>query len=196
MYHKLLRRIISHPSYALVLLRKQMQRYQKVCPHCGVLDHRHIHHTDQRGILTFLCTACTKTYSELFGTVCYRSKIPPHIWCIAIIQWSIATGSLFAAELSRETGISHLSAWRLLMKIRHVLAATDPPDKLLLGIVEMDESWFGKKENQEIYFGIVQRETRNLFLMAIPDCNEVTLMEQVEQHVCPRARVNTDGWAG
>ena len=196
MYHKLLRRIISHPSYALVLIRKQMQRYRKVCPRCGVFGHRQIHHTDQRGIRTFLCTECNTTYSELFGTVFYRSKVSLHIWCIALLRWTMSTGSLSAAELSRETGISHISAWRLLMKIRKVLAAADPPDKLLLGIVEMDESWFGKKENQEIYFGIVQRHTRRLFLTVIPNCTEVTLMEQVEQHVVPRARVNTDGWAG
>ena len=196
MYHKLLRRIISHPSYALVLIRKQMQRRTKVCPFCGVLGHRQIHHTDPRAVRTFLCTACNKTYSELLGTIFYRSKIPLHIWCIALLRWIMSTGSLSAAELSRETGISHISAWRLLMKIRKVLAAADPPDKLLLGIVEMDESWFGKKENQEIYFGMVQRHTRRLFLTVIPNCTEATLMDQVEQHVLPYARVNTDGWAG
>lgn len=196
MYHTILRRIISHPSYALVLIRKLIQRRTKVCPSCGTLGHRQIHHTDQRGIRTFLCTACTKTHSELQGTLFFQSKVPLHIWLQALLYWIISTGSLSAAELARLVHISHPTAWRLLMKIRQSLALHDPPDKLLLGIVEMDESWFGKKENQEIYFGIVQRHTRRLFLAIIPNCTEATLMEQVERHVLPRARVNTDGWAG
>ncbi len=196
MYHTILRRIISHPQYALTIVRRLVQRRAKACPYCGSLGHRQLHHTDKRGIHTFRCSACSKTFSELLGTIFFQSKLPLHIWLQAILHWSMSTGSLSAAELARLVGISHPSAWRLLMKIRTVLAATDPPDKLLLGIVEMDESWFGKKENQEIYFGIVQRQTRKLFLSIIPDCTEKTLMDQVEQHVLPHARVNTDGWAG
>ncbi len=196
MYHTILRRIITHPQYAIHLVRKLIQRRTKVCPYCGTLGHRQIHHTDQRGIRTFLCTACAKTYSELQGTIFFRSKLPLHVWLQAILYWSISTGSLSAAELGRLVHISHPTAWRLLMRIREVLASADPPDKLLLGIVEMDESWFGKKKNQEICFGIVQRETRKLFLTVIPNCTEATLMEQVEHHVLPHARVNTDGWVG
>lgn len=195
MYHTTLRRIISHPSYALMLVRKLVQRRSKVCPYCGILGHRQLHHTDERGVVTYRCSACHKTYSELLGTIFFRSKLPVHIWLQALLYWSMSTGSLSAAELARLVHISHPSAWRLLMKIRTVLAAADPPDKLLLGIVEMDESWFGKKENQEIYFGIVQRDTRKLFLTVIPNCTEATLMDQIEQHVLPHARVNTDGWA-
>lgn len=196
MYHTILRRIISHPQYALILVRKLVQRRPKACPHCGVFGHRQLHHTDERGIITYRCSACFKTYSELIGTIFFRSKLPLHIWLQALLYWITSTGSLSAAELAKLVGISHPSAWRLLMRLRETLAAADPPDKLLLGIVEMDESWFGKKDNQDIYFGIVQRETRKLFLTVITDCTEATLMEQVEAHVLSHARVNTDGWVG
>ena|SRR3989339_1678708 len=181
MYQKMMRRINSHPSYALTIVRKFIQRYRKVCVHCGVVGSLNVHHSDQRGIQTFICTSCNRTFSELFGTIFFRSKIPIHIWLIAILEWVISTGSVSAAEIGRKTGISHLSSWRMLMKIRRAMPLEH--GEMLKDIVESDEAWFGRKENQHIVLGLVERYSRKLRLIIIPNVKEETLYPHIQKNV-------------
>ena len=155
-YQKLLRRLISHPSSAIVMVRQLIRRHRKFCPKCGVITSPQIHHTDQRGVRTYQCQHCRKTFSELYGTIFYRSKVPLAHWLLAIIYWITATGSLSAADLSRKLGISHTTAWKMLMKIRMEMQKGLSED-YLQDIVEADEAWFGRKDNQEIVMGIVER---------------------------------------
>lgn len=189
MYQKIMRRITSHPSYALTLIRKLTQRYRKVCVHCGGLGGLQIHHTDKRGIRTYLCTGCNRTFSELFGTIFYRSKIPLHFWCIAILEWAISTGSVSAAEIARKTGLSHPSSWKMLMKMRSVLTQGNT---FLQGIVESDEAWFGKKDNQDIVLGMVERYSRKVRFMIIPDVKEKTLYPLIQATVKEGSSFFTD----
>lgn len=190
-YQKLLRRLISHPSCAIEILRKLILRHRKCCPKCGVLTHSHIHHTDPRGVRTYQCQHCHKTFSELYGTLFYRSKVPLSNWMLAMVYWATATGSLSAADLGRKLGMSHLSAWRMLMKIRQELSKGLSND-YLEEMVEADEAWFGRKENQEIVMGIVQRRRRKLRLIVIPNVQEATLYPEIRWHVKKGARLMTD----
>jgi transposase-like protein len=156
-----------------------------------VATHPQIHHTDQRGIRTYQCQHCTKTFSELYGTIFYRSKIPLSDWMLAIVYWITATGSLSAADLGRKLGISHLSAWRMLMKIRQCIGR-GLSDDILEGIVEADEAWFSRKDNQEIVMGIVERGRKKLRLMIIPDVKEKTLYPHVRDNVKKGSKFFTD----
>ncbi len=185
-----MRRINSHPAYALVLMRNLIKRHRKACVHCGVIGKLQIHHTDQRGIYTYLCTACNRTFCELFGTVFYRSKIPIHVWCTAILEWIISTGSVSAAEITRKTAISHPSAWKMLMKIRS--AMVEHHDQLLSGIVEGDEAWFGRKKNQQIILGLVQRYAHKLRFLVIPNVKEETLYPHIQNQVATGSQFFTD----
>lgn len=190
-YHKLMRRLISHPGCAIIILRKLISRHRKCCPKCGVLTHSQVHHTDKRGIRTYQCQHCHKTFTELYGTIFFRSKIPLARWMLAIIYWITATGSLSAADLGRKLGISHLTAWKMLMKIRLQMQKGLSED-YLEGIVEADEAWFGRKENQEIVMGIVERGRRKLRLMIIPNVKEKTLYPHIRYHVKKGSRFMTD----
>ena len=86
-------KLMTHQQYAMQLLRKHILHQPKVCPHCGILDHKNMHHTDHCGVHTFLCTACSNTYSELTGTIFFRSKIPLSKWCLALLTWVNTTDS-------------------------------------------------------------------------------------------------------
>lgn len=182
MYQKMMRRLISHPSYAITIIRNITKREQACCKKCGVIRKPQIHHTDSRGIHTFYCTECKKCYSELYGTVFYRSKVPLDKWCIALLEWILSTGSISAAQLSRKLGIKHHSAWILLMKIRKSIYSNLDKSQLS-DLVEADEAWFGKKKNQHIIAGFVERKTRKLRLDIIPNLKEETLYPLVETHV-------------
>lgn len=190
-YQKILRKLISRPSSAIEMIRKITSRQRIVCQKCGVMRRPQIHHRDKRGIITFYCPECKKSYSELYGTIFYRSKIPLDKWCQALIEWSISTGSISAAELSRRLGIKHDSAWRMLMKIRQVLADSLDQSKLK-EFVESDEAWFGKKDNQQIVLGMVERNNRKLRLFIIPNVKEKTLYPHIKKFVKKGANFFTD----
>jgi transposase-like protein len=198
MYHKIyqktLRRLISHPGTAIKLIRQLTARRRKACLGCGCVGCLQIHHTDARGIFTFRCRECGKTFSELSGTIFYRSKIPLALWLRAILDWTISTGSISAAELARRLDISHISAWKMLMKIRKNLVEKNP--EIFAGILECDEAWCGKKTNQEIVFGIADRVRKRVRFAIIPNTSEKVLHSEIEKSTEFGSTLNTDGWAG
>lgn len=190
-YQKIMRRLISHPGFAIQIIRKMTARYSKCCPKCGIITCPEIHHTDGRGIKTFRCQHCSKTFTELYGTIFYQSKVPLAYWLLAIIYWINSTGGLSGAELARHLGISHAAAWRMLMQIR-ISMRKGLSDDMLHGIVEADEAWFGKKKNQDIVMGIVERERRKLRLIVIPDVKEKTLYPHIRHNVKKGSKFFTD----
>ena len=204
-YQKIMRRLISHPGYAIEIIRKMTKRYRKCCPKCGVVTHSEVHHTDRRGVKTYRCQYCNKTFTELYGTLFYKSKVPLAYWLRALIYWINSTGGLSAAELGRNLGVSHITAWKMLMKIRTYMKNNLSED-YLHGIVEADEAWFGrnkskpkenkipkmKTDNQDIILGMVERKRRKLRLMVIPNVKEETLYPHIRHNVKKGSKFFTD----
>lgn len=182
----------SHPGEAITILRKFIAHKKRACPHCACLGIPHKHSTDKRSIIIYKCYHCNKTFSELFGTIFHRSKIPLAKWLIAIIEWQESTGSISASELSRKINISSPSAWSMLMKIRKLLHDFLDNTSLLSEIVEADEAWFGKKDNQDIVLGLVQRNRRKLRLIQIPNVKEETLYPYILNNVSKGSLLCTD----
>ena len=192
MYSKTLRKLFTHPSTAIIMIRQFTTGRRWACPNCGVIHRPEVHNTDHRGVITYRCNHCSKTFSELYGTIFYKSKVPLDIWCKAIIFWINSTGSISAKELERNLEISYPTAWKLLMKIRRYLHDSMNDEDLLSGIVEADEAWFGKKENQDIVMGIVERNRRKLILIQIPNVKESTLYPHILNHVEKGSKFFTD----
>jgi transposase-like protein len=191
-YNAIIKRLHSHPSYALTLVRRMNRTKVSQCKRCHCSGGLEIHHTDKRGIKTYHCKKCKKNYSELFGSIFYRSKVPIHKWLICIMEWSISTGSISAAELQRRLGVNYNTAWNMLMKMRSMMINV-LPDQLMDGITEIDEAWMGKKDNQDIVFGIVERTHKKLQFVLIPNTKEKTIRKVVLKHVKKRSVLNTDG---
>ena len=64
--------------------------------------------------------------------------------------------------------------------------------KLLAGIVEADEAWMGKKDNQNIILGMVERGKRKLLLYPIENVQEKTLYPLIKQSVLFGSKFFTD----
>jgi len=190
-YQKIMRKLISHPSSGIKMVRKLTARHRKCCVHCGTIGHLHIHSTDNNGIQTYQCQACRITFTELYGTIFYKSKIPISSWLLAIIYWVTATGGLSAADLGRKIGVSHLTAWRMLMKIREKLN-NGLGQEMLQGLVEADEAWFGRKNNQDIVMGMVERDKRKIRLITIPNVKEETLCPHIRENIVEGSKFFTD----
>jgi len=195
-YVKISRKIISHPKSALDEVRKILNRHtgrSDTCLKCGCVWGQHIHHTNRHGVRYFRCTHCSKTYSELLGTIFFRSKLKPSEWLTALLELSTATGWVSGTELGKKIGRQRKTGWSLLKKIRGWLLEKRSHLKLLFsGETEADEAWFGRKENQEIVMGIVQREPRRVYVESIPNVKEKTLWPIVRNMIKPGSLFCTD----
>lgn len=194
-YWKMLRRLISHPNYGLELAREFQIRHiwwgSRCCLKCWEVWKQYIHKTAKTGVRSLKCSHCKKIYSEFYGTLFYRTKVPIHKWMRLIIEWSISTWSISAAEAARKLEIHHTSAWNMMISIWKLFHETNNSE-LLFWIVEADEAWMGKKENQDIIMGMVERWNRKLHLYPIENVQEKTLYPLIKQNVVYGSKFFTD----
>lgn len=172
-----------------------------VCPRC----------TGQSGWMTernlVVCTVCGYHASVTAGTIFENTHKPLMLWFRAI-WWmtSLKTGTS-ALGLQRVLGLgSYRTAWTLLHKLRRAMVR--PGRDRLSGQVEVDETYFGAKEE-----GVHGRETEKKALVVvaaqedgkrigrirmrrIQDASASSLEPFVEKSIEPGSVVHTDGWEG
>lgn len=195
LYWKMLRRLVSHPKYWLELARKfqntHIWKWKRFCRKCWCVWKQHIHKTSKTWTIIFKCLHCKETYWEFHSTIFHNTKIPINKWMIAILEWCISTWSISASELSRRLEIKHDTAWLMMMKIRKLLFDTNT-STILSWIVEADEAWHWRKENQDIIMWLVERWSRKLKLFQIENVREKTLYPIIRKNVEEWSRFYTD----
>jgi len=194
-YWKMLRRLISHPSYGLQLAREFQKRHiykwERYCLKCGCIWWQHIHKHNKVGSIVYKCSHCKQHYWEFYGTIFENTKVWLDKWMILILEWCVSTGSTSWAEASRRIWVSKKTSWNMLTKIRRLLHETHNSE-LLSGIVEADEAWMGKKKNQDIIMWMVERWKRKLQLYSIENVQEKTLYPLIKKNVEYRSKFFTD----
>jgi len=94
------------------------------------------------------CASCRKQFTVRIGSVFEDSHIPLNKWLMAIHLMTSSKKGVSSLQLSRELGITPKSAWFLSHRIRE--AMTEKSDKnLLIGTVEVDETYVGGKPRKE-----------------------------------------------
>ena len=98
----------------------------------------------------------------LADTIFKKSSTSLTVWFEAIFLFSIAKNGISAKELQRHFGFTYKTAWRVGTQIRKLM---EQDGNLLTGTVEVDETYFGKKGNNEMKFknksalmGMVERQ--------------------------------------
>jgi transposase-like protein len=173
-----------------------------VCPSCT-------HHGGwkvQRGL--WKCTVCHRQTSVTAGTIFAGSHTPLSSWLAAI--WLVAhtrqrvndINSLTALQLKRKVGLaSYETAWRLLDKLRRVMAAEVRGDLLQRG-VEVDALSFRAKRSVvdqasgPILIAVESRPGKwihRVRMMRVPVVTESALESFVRQVVEPGTFVKTKG---
>ncbi len=112
-----------------------------VCPTCHKSDHLC---TRKKGF--YRCNPCTLDFNVRTGTIFERSHIPLHKWLAAMYLLMTSRKGISSMQLAKEIGIRQSSAWFLLQRLREACAADLT---MLRGIVEVDEIYFGGKEQNK-----------------------------------------------
>jgi len=169
-----------------------------ICPHCSATK---IYRLKVKGTKreVLKCAKCRKQFSVTVGTIFEDSHIPLTSWLQAIQLMSSSKKGFSAHQLHRMLGITYKSAWFMAHRIRHAMAQPIFPDKLG-GIVEVDETYIGSKNDQDAsksrahlttVVSLVERSGRVRSLI-MPKVTAQNLKDMIRAHVEPSAKLMTD----
>lgn len=173
-----------------------------VCPHCGSVGFYRLDGKAHRpGLLK--CKDCAKQYSVTVGTVFERSKIPLTKWLMAVYLLCSSKKGISSHQIHRTIGVTYKTAWFMTHRIREAMRDTST-DQLggegTSGIVEADETYFGKIRGQgkgghiakkEKVVALVERKGR-MRAFHVPTVTANTLKPILQANISPKARVMTD----
>src|SRR5688572_16246848 len=116
-----------------------------VCPHCGVINHAYA--TKRPGVFRCAEKECRKDFTVTMRTVMERSKIALHKWLQAFHLMTSSKKGISAHQLHRMLSIGYEAAWFMAHRIREAMREGGlAPMGGGGGIVEADETYFGKAE--------------------------------------------------
>ena len=170
------------------------------CPHCGNVETTE---TKNRKPMPYWCGGCRSYFSVRTGTPMQRSKIPLRKWAIAIYLVLTSLKSVSSMKLHRELGISQVTAWFMLHRIREAWADDDdqfdgPVDETYTGGKRANMSKATRNELAEagvgrgtvgktIVVGMKDRDMNEVRAEVFPDTTEPTLQAFVREHAKPGA---------
>ncbi|GFT94483.1 DDE_Tnp_IS1595 domain-containing protein [Trichonephila clavipes] len=148
------------------------------------------------------CKKCRAEKSIRVGSWFSCSKL--NLQEILRLTWDLITGAK-TCDIERKSGFSSatLADWRRFVH-EQVLDHVELTSSKIGGVgkvVEVDESKFGKRkyhkgrsEEGQWVFGGVQCDSGKLFLMAVHDRNQRTLMEIIMEWIEPGTTIISDCW--
>lgn len=173
-----------------------------VCPHCASQEHYKLQGKAHRPGL-YKCKDCGKQYSVTVGTVFERSKIPLSKWLIATYMLCSSKKGSSSHQIHRTLGVTYKTAWFMTHRIREAMRDTSS-DQLggagTSGIVEADETYFGKVEGQgsgphgsqkQKVVALVERKGR-VRAFHVPSVTVETLKPILDEQIAKSARLMTD----
>jgi transposase-like protein len=126
----------------------------RVCPHCGVIDKSGALKGKSDRIGLYKCYACRKPFTVKIGTIFEKSHIQMRDWLTAIHLLCGSKKGISSNQLHRTLGITLKSAWFMSHRIREAMRdGSLAPLGGTGGIVEIDETYIGRKEGVEVRQG-------------------------------------------
>jgi len=122
-----------------------------VCPHCGGVDRISKMRGKSTRIGAYKCYQCRKPFTVKVGTIFESSHIPMHLWLQAIYLLSSSKKGISSNQLHRTLGCTLKTAWFLSHRIREAMRDGGlAPMGGGGGIVEADETYFGKTKEPRV----------------------------------------------
>ena len=172
------------------------------CAHC---ESTRIAERENRRPQPYWCHDCRRYFSVKTHSVMHRSPLSCRIWIAAVYLMLTSLKGVASTKLARDLGISQKSAWHLGHRIRAAFA--NGQDRLMLGPIEVDETYIGgKAKNQHAsqrdgkrgvggkypVVGIRDRATGEVRAEAVDDTKKDELQGYLEENVRSDATVYSD----
>jgi transposase-like protein len=127
-----------------------------ICSHCGNCDSQRITKmagkTTRKGL--YNCKDCRKPFTVRVGTVFESSHLPLHLWLQIIHLMCAGKKGVSTNQVQRMLSCSMKTAWFLTHRIREAMRIGDiAPMGGAGGIVEIDETYIGRKDGFEVKRG-------------------------------------------
>ena len=117
---------------------------QPHCPYCGSLNAGR-HASTDRSMARWQCRDCTRAYSVTIGTLFHGTHIQLRNWFLVLALMLNAKKSASSYQIARDLGMRRATVWSMMQRIRTAMAADPAQERLLHGIVEVDETYVGGK---------------------------------------------------
>lgn len=116
------------------------------CPHCGSVSGKHYDLRKTR-IGLRKCSDCRKQFTVKVGTVFESAHLPLHKMLQAAYLLCSSKKGISTRQLHRILGIQYKSAWLLSHRIREAFRSGELAPLGGGGIVEIDETFIGQKDD-------------------------------------------------
>lgn len=130
-----------------------------VCPHCAATGDRVGRlngKTTRPGLRK--CYACRKPFTVKMGTVFEASHVPMRMWLQAIYLLCSSKKGISTRQLQRTFGVGLKTAWFMSHRIREAMTTVGvEPMGGEGGIVEIDETFIGRKAGTEVRRGYAHK---------------------------------------
>jgi len=144
----------------------------------------------------YCCQFCGYQLHPVANTIFHKSDTPLTKWFYALYLFSVSKNGVSAMELQRHLGVTYKTAWRMAKQIRLLF---ENNQGMLKGIVEIDETYFGGKDNHQGFrkdsktpiVGMVERKG-DIFTKVTTDTKTKTVMPLIRNHVKLGAYLMTD----
>lgn len=153
----------------------------------------------------FECAHCGYQASLTAGTILQGARVELRKWFLAIYLLAATKKTLSSAELARQLGLAPQTAWTIRRKIMHAMSRREG-ELMLLGLVEMDESYVGGKKEGKRGRGaegktpvavMAERSPKGglsqAHMQVVERVNGLCLGEAALASVAPGAVIMTDG---
>lgn len=175
-----------------------------VCPHCGGADPYRLKCKSKDGkkirVGLLKCSQCYKQFTVKVGTIFESSHIPVSKWVIAIHLLCASKKSMSAHQFHRMLKMDYKSAWFMVHRLRHAMAADGT--FRMIGTIEVDETYVGGRRRGRKFQGrslgnkvpVVALVQRNGTARAFPveRVTSGTLWTAMQNNIHPFSKVMTD----
>ena len=172
------------------------------CPHCGGVERIGLMGGKSTRIGLYKCYQCRKPFTVKIGTIFEASHVPLHIWLQAMYLIAGSKKGVSSNQLHRTLGVTLKTAWFMSHRIREAMRSGNlPPMGRLGGIVEVDETFIGRKEGAEIkrawhhkmkVLSLVDRASGEKRSVVINDVTAANIMPVIRANVAKEAMIMTD----
>ncbi len=164
----------------------------RVCPHCGVVDKSGALTGKDDRIGLYKCYACRKKFTVKVGTIFEDSHVQMRDWLTAIHLICSSKKGFSANQLHRTLGVTLKTAWFMGHRIREAMrAGALSPMGGEGGVVEIDETFIGKREGFEAKPGWVRHKNTVLTLVERGgSARSFHIDEATKENIVPIVREN------